>query len=469
MSFGQTPSASLGGFGQQAAAPAANAFSQAVPAPGGFGGFGQTARPAAAANLGGGAGAFGQSGAAAPAVSWGGLGGGAAPAASAAPAAGGFGGGFGASPAGAVAPAPPIGGGFGSGSGVGAAANPTISAAPVAPVAGGFPVAGGLGSQPAAPGPGFGQLGMPTGAIGFGSQAAQVGNATPRLASAGNGFPGYPGGGQQQLPQGREGFEGELSRIADIIKQYAPVQQSGDGNPHGLTDTDANINSNRPTQGPFPWNEDCAFKFTIYPPKDAAGRYLQFKDEYLDSVAIERNPDPDRLVPRTLMGATELLSRYKSQNSDVARMVSDLEKIKTSQIGPIRHEQSQLSVKYRQFKDKHNEQARRLTKLLRDVEVLRNRGRPLHNEEIKHREEYDRAIVVKSGFEGKLLQLENLTAAYSAEVGENAENEQFEDMTDYDLHAIYELLSRQHEGILHLTHILDKDLRDAEIMAQGLR
>jgi type I site-specific restriction endonuclease len=169
------------------------------------------------------------------------------------------------------------------------------------------------------------------------------------------------------------------------------------------------------------------------------------------------------------MGATELLSRYKSQNSDVARMVSDLEKIKTSQIGPIRHEQSQLSVKYRQFKDKHNEQARRLTKLLRDVEVLRNRGRPLHNEEIKHREEYDRAIVVKSGFEGKLLQLENLTAAYSAEVGENAENEQFEDMTDYDLHAIYELLSRQHEGILHLTHILDKDLRDAEIMAQGLR
>lgn len=279
---------------------------------------------------------------------------------------------------------------------------------------------------------------------------------------------GSSGVGQQLMPQGREGFEGELSRISDIKKQYAPIQTSSDGSPHWLIDVNASVNSNVTTQGPFPWNEDCAFKFTIYPPKDQAGRYLQFKDEYLDTVAIERNPDPDRLVPRTLMGATELRNRYKSQNSESARMVTELEKIKSTQIGPIRHEQSQLSVKYRQFKDKHNEQARRLTKLLRDVEVLRNRGRPLHNEEIRHREEYDRAIIIKSGFEGKLTQLESLTSAYSAEIGENAENEHFEQMTDADLLTIYQLLSKQHEGILHLTRILDKDLRDAEIMARGI-
>ena len=103
-------------------------------------------------------------------------------------------------------------------------------------------------------------------------------------------------------PCGREGYEGELSRIAEIRKQYAPIQISSDESPHGLLDVNNDINSSKRLQGPFPWNEDCAFKFTIYPPKDPAGQYLQFADEYLDPLAIDRNPDPAKLVPRTLMG-----------------------------------------------------------------------------------------------------------------------------------------------------------------------
>ena len=261
-----------------------------------------------------------------------------------------------------------------------------------------------------------------------------------------------------------------MSRIAEIKKQYAPIQLSSDDSPHGLNDTNEQLHSSRPTgmQGPFPWNEDCAFKFTVYPPKDAKGRYLAFKDEYCDPVAIERNPDPDRLVPRTLMGVTELMSRYKTQSTESARMVSELEKIKERQIGPIRHEQTQLSAKFKRFTDKHSEQARRLTRLLRHVEVLRNRGRPLHNDEIKHREEYDRAIVVKNGYEGKLASLEQLTLEYADDVGNNLEGEYLDELSDADLYAIFDLLSRQHEGIRHLTQILERDLRDAEIMSGGL-
>ena len=265
------------------------------------------------------------------------------------------------------------------------------------------------------------------------------------------------------MPQGREGFEGELSRISDIKKQYAPIQTSSDGSPHGLIDVNE-CQQQRGHPRSFPLERGLCLSSPSTPQRP--GRYLQFKDEYLDTVAIERNPDPDRLVPRTLMGATELRNRYKSQNSESARMVAELEKIKSTQIGPIRHEQSQLSVKYRQFKDKHNEQARRLTKLLRDVEVLRNRGRPLHNEEIRHREEYDRAIIVKSGFEGKLTQLESLTSAYSAEIGENAENEHFIDDGLRSAHYL-SASSKQHEGILH-SHASSTRTRDAEIMARGI-
>lgn len=468
-SFGQTQSTNQGAFGG-GTTPATSGFGGTAPATAfgsaGFGapsqnapktvGFGASAAP----------GGFGTSSTAQPSAFGGGAASGATNAFGSAttPAVGGFGG----------ATTTPATGAFGTSSGFGAVSAPA-------------PMSSGLGTQPASSMTGFGSTPSTTGgggAFGSATTGTGFGGATPGGASSsfggnnlnvgmGMGMGIGMGVGQQSqsvsMPQGRDGFEGELSRIADIKKQYAPIQLSGDGNPHGLNDIDANLNSNRPTQGPFPWNEDSAFKFTIYPPKDPAGRYLQFRDEYLDSVAIERNPDPDRLVPRTLMGSTELLNRYKSQNSESARMVSELEKVKSTQIGPIRHEQSQLSVKFRHYKNKHNEQARRLTKLLRDIEVLRNRGRPLHNDEIKHREEYDRAIVVKNGFEGKLAQLDGLTQAYSKDVSDNLENECYEDISDLDLHAIFALLSKQHEGLSHLTSILERDLRDTEIMARSLK
>ena len=148
-------------------------------------------------------------------------------------------------------------------------------------------------------------------------------------------------------------------------------------------------------------------------------------------------------------------------------MVSELEKIKDKQISPIRHEQAQLSVKFKQYKDKQNDQSRRLIKLLRDIEVLRNRGRPLHNGEIKHREDYDRSIVVKKGYEGKLNQLSELSEVYAADVAQNLEDEYYEDIPDQDLQVIYELLAKQHEGIVHLTSILAKDIRDVELILSG--
>ena len=145
-------------------------------------------------------------------------------------------------------------------------------------------------------------------------------------------------------------------------------------------------------------------------------------------------------------------------------MVNELESIKDKQIGPIRHEQAQLSMKFKQYKDKQHDQSRRLIKLLRDVEVLRNRGRPLHNDEIKHREHYDRSIVIKKGYESKLAQLADLNDVYAADVAQNLENEYFEDMSDSDLQIIYGLLAKQQEGITHLTSILNKDIRDVELI-----
>lgn len=486
-SFGAASSSGVLGT----AAPAAGGFGSSVSGGGGFGsatpasgGFGATPTKPATGGFGAGSGGFGSSGA-----TTGGFGSSSASGGFGAttPAAGGFGG---APSAGGFGAASPATGGFGTGStstggfgtaptlgGFGAASSSSSAGGSFGATSSGFgsTTGGGLsggfgtglgsslttGGTPGASA--FGATPSTTGASGFGGAAGGFG---------GGGFGGVQSTQQQPNqrsngPTGRDGYEGELSRIAEIRKQYAPIQVSSDDSPHGLLDVNDTMNSSKRAQGPFPWNEDCAFKFTVYPPKDSAGHHLQFADEYLDPVAIDRNPDPARLVPRTLMGATELLHRYKTQNNETSRMVSELENIKERQIGPIRHEQAQLSVKFKQYKEKQHDQSRRLIKLLRDIEVLRNRGRPLHNAEIKHREDYDRSIVIKKGYEGKLGQLSELNEVYASDVAQNLEDEYFEEISDSDLQTIYGLLSKQHEGIVQLASILNKDIRDVELILSG--
>ena len=335
-----------------------------------------------------------------------------APPAAAAPA---FGGGFGAPPA---AAAPAFGGGFGA-------------AAPVA-------------SAPAfgMPAPAFGAAGI-GGFANFGTLGAPA-----------------PAPGSSAQPQNLfQGFEGELRKFLDVKRAYAPVKKPGDETPSGLDKID---NRNSSSLATFPWNDDCQFKFTQYIHKKYAKAY---KDEYhhLDAEAGALNPKPSELFPRTLMGISELKKRFDSQNEEVDRVGATIKAIKDDNMEELKRSNDNCAIRIQDFQLKHNSQVQTLMRLLRDVEYLRNRNRPLEKSEIEHRAEYDKLLAQKELCSAKLNQLENANNNFIQDQSQNLQ-EEYLDISDEDLDRIYYLLKEQHDGIHHLAKILQKDYRDVEII-----
>jgi len=430
-------------------------FNFAKPATGGFGGFGSSPAPAPAPATG-----FGGFGAPAPAPATG-FGGFGAPASVPATGFGGFGspapapatsfGGFGA-----PAPAPALGGFGGGGFGAKPATTPSL----------GFSGFGGLAPAPA-PATSFGGFGAPAPAFGgFGA-----GTAAPLGFGSTGSF--QPLGQQQQQQQQQQqvnisdGYEGDLRKFLDLRRSYAPIKVPGNDSSSGFDKgegLDYSPNSNQK----LPWNDDCLFRFTVYLDKSLAVRAQLSGEEPLEPDAAENNPDPKSLVPRTMMGIQALKYQFQMQNKMAELMASKVSVIKDSQLGSFSRKSEDLAIRIKQYQNKHNEQNGRLIALLRDVEYLRSRNRPLEKKEIEHRAEYDRLISIKNQCLARLVALERTNEAYASLAAHNAQ-EEFLEVSDDDLDRIYHLLKEQHDGIHHLGAILRKDLRDTEIMRSAMQ
>ena len=439
------------------------AFNFAKPATGGFGGFGATAAPAPAST---GFGGFG-SPSPAPAPSLGGFGA-AAPAAAPTTSFGGFGsaapapatgfGGFGG-PAAAPAPASAFGGGFGA-------------AAP-APAFGGF----GAANPAAAPTTSFGGFGSPAPAPatsfgGFGAPAAAPATSLGGFGATTSGFGAsatYPGQPQQQQANINDGYgyEGDLRKFLDLRRQYAPIKIPGNDSGAGF-DKGEGLDYSPDSNQQIPWNDDCLFRFTVYLDKALAAKAQLSGEEALEPNAAENNPDPKTLVPRTMMGIQALKYQFQVQNKMAELMASKVSVIKDSQLESFRRKSEDLAIRIKQYQNKHNEQNGRLITLLRDVEYLRSRNRPLEKKEIEHRAEYDRLISVKNQCLSRLVTLEQTNEQYASLAAHNTQ-EEFLEVSDDDLDRIYHLLKEQHDGIHHLGAILNKDIRDIEIMREGMQ
>jgi len=376
-------------------------------------------------------------------------------------------GGFGAAPAAAPAAAAPGGfGGFGSPAPAAAPAVGGFGAPSPAPVAfGGFsapapaPALGGFGAPAAAPAPtaSFGGFGAPAPA--------------PAAAGAfgGYGTPACVGVGAQAQAAANvmHGYEGELRKFLDLRRQYAAVKQPGIDAPTSWESGErySNCTSLDPAQK-VPWNDDCLFRFTVYLDRALAAQLSNGDD--LEPNAEENNPDPRKLAPVTLQGIHALKQQFNHQNELVQVMTQKVSAIKDSHIESFRSKSEGLAIRIKQYQNKHNEQNGRLIKLLRDVEYLRSRNRPLEKKEIEHRAEYDKLIGMKNQCTSRLLQLEETNDVYSRMAAHNTQEEYLE-VSDEDLDRIYQLLREQHEGVHHLTKILEKDARDLEIMRNHSR
>ena len=407
----QATGTTFGGFGTSAAA---------APATPSFGGFGSPA-PAPAMTFG----SFGTAAAPAPAPTFG-------------------------SAFGAPAPAPASASGFGGTAGLLGSTAPNFGAA-AAPASGfGSGFSSSFGAKPQA-------------SSGFSTFAPGPTGMTNSLGGFGGGFGAAPAATQPQQNI-MEGYEGELRKFLDLRRQYAPIKLTGNDSATGF-DKGENVDYSATK---IPWNDDCLFRFTVYLDKSLAAKAQLNGEEALEPNAAENNPDPNNLVPRTLMGVQALKYHFQMQNKLTALMASKVSVIKDSQLESFRRKSEDLGIRIKQYQQKHNEQNGRLIRLLRDVEYLRCRNRPLEKKEIEHRAEYDKLISLKNQCLSRLGQLEQTNESY-ASMAAYSTQEEFLEVSDEDLDRIYDLLKEQHDGIHHLGTILQKDIRDIEIMRTGMK
>jgi hypothetical protein len=344
--------------------------------------------------------------------------------------------------------------------------------------------------QSAAPAPAFGQSAAPAPAFGqsaapsFGQSAApsfgQSAAPAPAFAvvpALGPGFGSAPvfaantagAGGVSQ----NSGYEGELRKFLDIRRQYAAIHNDTTG----TYETGENYGQYEIMTNPkeiIPWNDDCLFKFTMYLDKKLAEKLNKNNSMSSDDLlphAEENNPNHEKLSPVTMRGIHSLKGQFQRQNQKVEDLMKKIEQIKNHQFIAFRSKSDDFAIRIRKYQSKYNEQNGRLIKLLRDVEYLRSRNRPLEKKEIEHRGYYDDLIFQKNQCMQRLLQLEEtnniisqMSNSNSNSNSNNNTSEEYLEISDEDLDRIYHLLKEKQIGIHKLGDILQTDTRNLEIM-----
>ncbi|KAG0337610.1 hypothetical protein BG004_007570 [Podila humilis] len=430
-------------FGAPASTPAAGGFfgAPAASAPGSslFG-----AKPATTGSL------FGAS--AAPAAPAGG--GGFFGAASAAPSAGGL--------FGATASAAPAAGGFGAASSVAPAAGSLFGAAPAAaPSTGLFGAApastGGFGStfgaKPASTGFSFGgaSAAPATGGL-FGSTAPKPFGTSTLSGFGASAAPTAPTFGSSLSTNSRQQYvTGNIKPEISPWQKFQYIKNAWD-----------------------PTHPNCQFKFYFYNfvHPDDVSKYgpPPNTDPYEWMQAMQESPDRECMVPALAVGFEDLKKRMESQNDMTEMQRIKLNEIENKMNDIMQFHLLQTASKVREFKRRHIQLAQRVLTLMKRVQILRNRGVPISQEEENLRgrlEELLEQLKNPAHFRGKITEL-------WAQIQILKDSKRLHPSGTYDvsdeaqLEVIGKVLADQQAGLQHITSVLQKDMVDIETLQRKL-
>ncbi|KAG3206126.1 hypothetical protein PC128_g993 [Phytophthora cactorum] len=442
--FGATAGATqpaAGGFnfggGATAAPPASGGFSfgatpaAAAPAPatGGFNFGGAATTPAPAASTG-----FNFS--ATPA---------AAPAASS-----GFS--FGASPA--AAPAARTGFSFGGASAAPAASSGfNFGATPAAPA-----VSSGFNFGGAAPATNT------TSSFGFGGSTA----AKPSLfgqtpaATTGTGFGFGTGASTGTSAFGTTGTTGSSIFGAAPAASTAPAPI--------ILGADASVAQLNTVKAAYQDPAQSRFKFLMYNTVDPTQRHLYTRpahiSERLWNQAELDNPDPLNCAPVPILGFDSLLKRIKAQQVHADKYNKYTDDLR-AQLNEMDKQTRATEEKLEKCRHEHVQLFHALVKVMRDIELLQNYGKPLQ------REEMQLAMMLK-----KLQTLLDSPGQYKARLNDAVSLQRVQKETQpppssqlspQDLQRLYEFMDKQRQGLEHLTNMINDDLADIQLIKETWR
>ncbi|KAI9355367.1 nucleoporin complex subunit 54-domain-containing protein [Zopfochytrium polystomum] len=294
---------------------------------------------------------------------------------------------------------------------------------------------------------GFGAA--PTLGGGFGSQPAGFGagstfGQTPSLA--GTSFGGFGNvTGQQMAPR--------LPTVVDRMKEI-----------YGYWD---------------PESPSCQFKHYFY--NMVHTNEVQFyrcppnQDPALFQQALQNNPDPTCMVPVLAVGFEDLKKRVNQQittsqihGTKLDELCAVLEKIEKKHY-------LETTSKLDEYKRRHVELSHRVLKIMKYVEILRNKGYSIRAEEEALRgrlEAMDQQLKKPAHFRGRTQELQATlrTLRESRKAGQNTLSGGSPDSDVIDeeqLRLMREALMTAQEGLKNVSAVIDEDSRDLGIVYKG--
>lgn len=212
------------------------------------------------------------------------------------------------------------------------------------------------------------------------------------------------------------------------------------------------------------------FKFLMYNTVDPTQRHMYVRpphiSERLWNQAELDNPDPLNCAPVPILGFDDLLKRIKAQQEHADKYNKYTDDLRAQLVEMDKHTRA-TEEKLDKCRHEHVQLFHALVKVMRDIELLQNYGKPLQ------REEMQLAMALK-----KLQTLLDSPGQYKARLNDavslqrvqkEAQPPPTSQLSPQDLQRLYEFMDKQRQGLEHLTNMINDDLADMQLIKETWR
>ncbi|CAI5716422.1 unnamed protein product [Peronospora destructor] len=327
----------------------------------------------------------------------------------------------------------------------------------------------GFGATSAAKPALFGQPATSTTATGFGSGfGATTGTGFGFGFGTGNSSIGTGTGTTGSWSLGGNGFGTATPGAAPSSLVAAPAASTAPT--PIILGADASVAQLNTVKAAYQDPTQSRFKFLMYNTVDPTQRHLYVRPPYISerlwNQAELDNPDPLNCAPVPILGFDNLLKRIKAQQEHAKKYNKYTDDLR-AQLNEMDKHTRAIDEKLEKCRHEHVQLFHALVKVMRDIELLQNYGKPLQ------REEMQLAMMLK-----KLQTLLDSPGQYKARLNDavslqrvqrKAQPPPTNQLSPQDLQRLYELMNKQRQGLEHLTNIVNDDLADIQLIKETWR
>ncbi|KAG0222418.1 hypothetical protein BGW41_006009 [Actinomortierella wolfii] len=224
-----------------------------------------------------------------------------------------------------------------------------------------------------------------------------------------------------------------------------------------------------------PTHPNCEFKYFFYNfvHPDEAKLYgpPPGVDPFEWNQALKASPDPNCMIPVQAVGFEDLKKRMESQDEMSLMQKEKLQEIERRMDELMKHHLIQTASRVREFKRRHIQLSQRVLTLMKRVQIMKNRGVPIKEEEEQLRVRLENALEQLKNpayFRGKITELWAQVQILKDSKRLHQSSDAFNITDETQLEGITKFLEEQQNGLQHITAVLQQDMEDIELLQRKL-